>query len=145
MSQHSFDFGFRFYYHTHYKNVDENYQHRQHQRNYNDHGGYTPSELYIEAKYKSLKDELINNDIYSLSINELDISLIKTEKLLATFKAKSMRANQDVVMNDPLNYEINNYSPIKYSHILALVLYSDWTDLQCEFSKTFLETTDSKH
>ena len=42
----------------------------------------------------------------------------------------------------------DNYSSIKYSHILSLVLYSDCSDLQCQFSKTFrlqnkLETLQS--
>ena len=56
MSQYSFDLGFRFYYWPYYKTIDTNYQNTQLDRNHNDHNGYTPSQLYIEQKYKSLKE-----------------------------------------------------------------------------------------
>ena len=46
-----------------------------------------------------------------------------------------------IYQNDPLHYGISNRSPLRFSHLLALVLYSDWTELQCAFTKTFRKTS----
>lgn len=135
MSQFSFDLGIRFYYWDYWKNVRTNYQNIQHDTNHNDHNGYTPSQLYIDPKYTSLKDEMLYNKIYSLHVHELKISLTKADKLSNTYKAKSMRVTFN--LNNNYHYGIDQYSPIKYSHILSLLLYTDWSELQCKFSKTF--------
>ena len=136
VSKRSFDLGFRFYYHDHYKNIHRDYQNQQYVENHNDHGGYSPAELFVESKYFSLKDEIVNNTVQSMSIYEVNISLVKAEKLLKTYKAKSMRVRPFGV-NDPYHYEIDDWAQIRYSHIVALIMYSDWTNLQCAFSKTF--------
>ena len=132
-SQYCFDIGFRFYYWPYYK-------HKQHLRdvdwNLNDHGGYFINQLNIDPKYENLKDEIINNTIYPLGSFQINISITKADKLMATFRAKSIRGYLSGV-NHSLHYEIQIYSPLKYSQLLSLVLYTDWTDLQSEFSKSF--------
>ena len=105
--------------------------------NINDLCGYSPKQLFITPKYKGLKDEIINNDIYSLSCGQLNISIRKTNKLINTLKSKSIRYT---AKNDHLYYDISVWSALRYSHLLALVLYSDWTELQCEFTKTWRKT-----
>ena len=58
VNQLCFDIGFRFYYWNHYKDIDQTYQIDQHDDNQNDHGGYSPSDLFIKRKYRNLKEEV---------------------------------------------------------------------------------------
>ena len=62
-SRYVFSTGFRFYYWRSYKGEDNT---KQHQNNRFDHGGYLPCDLYIAAKYNSLKEELLNNNLFSI-------------------------------------------------------------------------------
>ena len=67
----------------------------------------------------------------------MQVALTKTDKFINTFQAKCSRC---VTSIDYLHYEIPEWTPLKYSHLLALVLYTDWTELQREFTKTFRKT-----
>ena len=102
----------------------------------NHHRGYFPHELYIDPKYKSLKDEILHNIQYSLSTSQLNISIMKTNKLMDTNRARKIES-RIFKTNDPYHYGIANLSPIRFTHLLAAVLYTDWSELCTEFSKTF--------
>ena len=102
--------GFRFYYWSCYKTVTGDYQNKQ-PLNLNIHNGCTPSDLSIEPKYISLKDEIINNTIHSLHINLLKISLLKTDKLMNTLKCKSLRPIFRGEKDDIFYYGIVSYTP----------------------------------
>eukprot|EP01084_Bolivina_argentea_P294146 506051_1 len=138
LTKHSFDIGYRFYYWEYYKYMDQTYQMTQQEDdNLNDHGGYSPRELFVSTKYESLKHEILNNRMYRLTIYQLNISMKKTDKFISTEKAKQTSSGNTFVKNDPLHYDIDNFSPIRYSHILSVILYTDWTQLSTELSKTF--------
>ena len=66
VSQSSFGIGYRFYYWRYYKDTFGT-EELQPANNRYDHGGYDTIELFVASKYKSIKDELINNQFYSLS------------------------------------------------------------------------------
>ena len=112
-------------------------ENQEFEHNINDYCGHSPKELFISHKYTDLKHEIIDNKIYALSQIQINISIKKTNKLMNTFKCKSVRC---CAPRDQLHYKIANWSPLKYSHLLALVLYSDWTELQSEFTKTWRKT-----
>ena len=114
VQKYSFDVGYRFYYWDHYR-MDE---------------------LYIKPKYKSLKEDIRNNTIQQLHIFEFNISIQKVKKYIDTFKVRKIRSRKFGV-NDKYHYNIQNESQIKFSHLLSVVLYTDWSDLSESFSKTF--------
>ena len=71
MARYVFNVGFQLYYWPAYKHeITEN------STNITgfDHGGYEPHQLYIEAKYKSLKDEILSNSHCNLTITEFELS-----------------------------------------------------------------------
>lgn len=95
----------------------------------------------------SIKDEMIKNEIHRLHLYQLNISIKKTNKSMRTLKVKSLRSSSFAI-NDPDHYEIDSYNPVKYSHILSMVLYTDWTELRCKFAgafRHFVENIDLNH
>ena len=103
--------------------------------NQHDHGGYSPKELSVALKYKSLKEEIINNEIYSLNMVQLNTSITKTFKYIHTIKAK--QTTYDMAVDDLFHYDIRKGSIISFDHLLSIILYTDWDKLSCSFSKTF--------
>eukprot|EP01084_Bolivina_argentea_P060660 110812_1 len=65
LSQYSFSIGFRFYYWNYYKQNKVTTQLQLPENRY-DHCGYETYELYIDAKYKSIKQEILNNKHHQL-------------------------------------------------------------------------------
>eukprot|EP01084_Bolivina_argentea_P071332 129717_1 len=119
----SFQVGFRFYYWAYYEKNESNEDILF--WNKNDHGGYTKKELYVEKKYQTLKEEILNH----LAPNEYDIAAVKASKYMDTGKVKSIKVNQTVTQEDPLKYNISNGKTITSEHILSIIIYCDWTGL----------------
>eukprot|EP01084_Bolivina_argentea_P132446 233729_1 len=69
----SFSIGFIFYYWNIYKHKLVTKE-KQSYKNKNDLFEYQPYELYIEAKYDNLQDEMLNNKIVKLKIDEFNYS-----------------------------------------------------------------------
>eukprot|EP01084_Bolivina_argentea_P088413 159626_1 len=101
-----------------------------------------PKELYIQLKYKSLKFELLNNQILPLTIYQLNMSLRKATSYINTIKAKQITALHyrisDVIH---YHYDIAKGTPLSMSHLLSIILYTDWNDLCYQFSTTFRQIT----
>eukprot|EP01084_Bolivina_argentea_P020673 38438_1 len=131
--QPSFSIGYTFYYWKHYKiPLDE---HKEHYANRNEHLGHQTHALYIEEKYSSLKEEILNNKIFTLSKNKYDISLTKMHKYMNTKKVKKMKSVQ--FAEKRLHYDIGTDIPISRHHLLSIILRCDWTTLCTKFSLTF--------
>eukprot|EP01084_Bolivina_argentea_P251843 422545_1 len=116
----SFSIGYRFYYWAYYKkkSLDEN----EYFQNKNDHSGYQPHELYIQAKYNSIKEEILHNEIYSLSLYEYNHSQNKANQFFINATCvKSIFAEE----NRFLMYDIWNEQPILERHLLSVILYCD--------------------
>eukprot|EP01084_Bolivina_argentea_P083866 151818_1 len=139
----TFNIGYRLYYWVFYKNaaaLDDN-EIEEWLWNKNDHGGYKQHQLYVSPKYKTIKDEVLNNTIFALGLYSLNVSIKKTEKYMNAGKVKGMVVRQVFGQNDPLKYNLKNGTPITFHHILAIILYCDESDLSREFSKTFRKTS----
>eukprot|EP01083_Nonionella_stella_P086550 240529_1 len=134
LSEHSFSIGYIFYYWNYYKNntFDQN---EQHFANRNDHRGYKPLELYIASKYLSLKEEVLNNKIYTLSIDEFEKSIYKVSQFMDRAMVKSMKASR--FTQKRLHCDIEANAPLTEEHLLSIILRCDWTELCTKFSSTF--------
>ena len=84
---------------------DEDIFLKQTRSNVNDHSGYLPSELYIKEKCRSLKDEILNNKIYCLSLYQLHMAMRKAKEFSDTETVKKIES-KDWYPEDPLHYKI---------------------------------------
>eukprot|EP01084_Bolivina_argentea_P269891 458812_1 len=134
LSQRSFHSGYRFYYWMYYKTIT-NDQIKQIYYNQNNHDGQLVQDLYVQSKYPSIKEEIVNNKIHCLTTQQVNISITKVNKYYNTKRAKKIKV--EFVVNDPMNYGIDNGTLIHFDHLLSVVLYTDWSDLCTAFSKTF--------
>eukprot|EP01083_Nonionella_stella_P017070 47682_1 len=124
----SFSIGFRFYYWPSYKGIKE----LTNQDAYNvwDHSGYHINELFIEAKYASFKEEISHYKYVSLQQYEGKIT-VKVKQYLQADVMKQTTATEDGT--DEWSYDIEEDDPIQFDHVLALVLYTDDSELCSHF------------
>ncbi len=92
-------------------------------------------EILIEDTHHR-NSTVLNNKTYQLTNYQLQISIIKTKKFIDTYKARKLES-RDFKTNDKYNYGISNRSPITFTRLLSIILYTDWNDLSKEFSKSF--------
>ena len=108
---------------------------------------YQSTEYYIKRKYDTFKDEL--REYKHLSIRHYQNYLTpKVTQYMNTMRAKKTKASKSKAGIDEFKYEIQPESKITFNHLLSVCLYTDFTDLCTEFSKTFrplnnYETLDS--
>ena len=117
----------------------DNYDHNNN-LNVHDHSGYSPKELFITNKYESFKEEIQNyNDYLPFDVYQTDI-ISKVNLYQLTNKCRCMRSmKKDTANCDFVNLEYGLYdeSPVQFNHLLALILYTDYTELSYQFSLTF--------
>ena len=116
-----FKIGYRFYYWQHYKHEetlgDDHYENRE---------ILTRSQLFVAPKYNTIKDEILHNKLCSLSPYGFNISFKKATKYFnESTECKKMMTTVD----DYLQYGIHKGTQISIHHLLALCLYTDWTNL----------------
>eukprot|EP01084_Bolivina_argentea_P084460 152733_1 len=136
----SFSIGFVFYYWTHYKKEVYAPEKRETPGQINDHSGYEPYELYVEAKYRDIKEEILNNNIYWLTLDQFEISYHKSNKYISSAITKQIKAGRA----DWLHYNITTGATVSASNLLAIILYCDWSKLSEAFSKTFRKIKNSE-
>eukprot|EP01084_Bolivina_argentea_P276926 472624_1 len=134
LSKHSFSTGFVFYYWDYYKHAQKEEEIIEQVRNINDLGGYKAHELYVDKKYNDIKVEILNNIIYKLNMKEFKSSLTKANQLIDTAKARKTRA---YFLDGIFYYDIKQGKRLRVSNLLSVILYTDWSKLCFEFSKTF--------
>eukprot|EP01084_Bolivina_argentea_P115643 205617_1 len=132
VSSQSFSIGYTFFYWDFYKNLNET---KQHYANRNDYFGYQPHELYIKQKWKSLKEEILYNNICTLQTAQFDESFTKATSYLQSVTVKQMKSVQYAERR--LHYGIPLGCPITTERLLCIILRCDWSDLCTEFSATF--------
>eukprot|EP01083_Nonionella_stella_P046159 123577_1 len=127
----SFNIGFRFYYWSSYKDGKEPTQ-----KEYNiwDHSGYDIKELFIAPKYASFKEEISHYKYVSLQQYEAKIR-VKVNQYIQSDTFKQTTASHSGTYR--CSYEIQKGEPIRFEHLLALVLYTDYSELSSHFSGTF--------
>ena len=128
MYHHTFQIGFRFYYWNYHKVLAE----KDDQSQVDD---CTISDLYVSRKYENLKEEILNNKIVQLLKFQFVVSENKAKKFMDSERVKQMKVS--FVVNDPMHYGIDNGQNITMQHLLSIILYTDWSKVSMEFSKTF--------
>lgn len=100
--------------------------------NINDHSGYTVSELFVIAKFKCFKEEVVNYKYFTIKEYEEAVTKIKLYQ-----NTEIVRSTQCDTYNAPKHYEIAKGSGLKFGHLLSVILYTDYTKLSTDFSSTF--------
>eukprot|EP01084_Bolivina_argentea_P214692 364454_1 len=96
----------------------------------------TSRQTFVPPKYQNFKEELLQNEIYSLKQTEYD-ELLEQVKIIINLKEARILGSK-VKENEIIkNYGIPNNQPIRLNHILALKAYTDKDALQRKFSETF--------
>ena len=119
-------FGHRFYYWSVYKHCA--------QKDYGPNTGYDKCDWYISKKYKSLQAEILLNKISRLTKIGWQNANAKARKIV-----KSRSAKQSISDNSDLGEycEIRPGTPIDKEHVLAVILYCDYSELSFNFGTTF--------
>ena len=112
----------RFYYWDHYKGW-ENYQGR--------------------PRYKSLKDETLNNKIHVMQKETWNIVLNKAYMYTHCNEGKSIEAKDYKGLNT--FYEIPAFTPMSMSHMMVILMYTNYTDLQHDYKKIGCRESDGNN
>eukprot|EP01083_Nonionella_stella_P101748 288722_1 len=137
----SFSIGFRFYYWPFYKGRKQVPVEEQYKGNVDDHGGYDVSDLFVEQKYSSFKEEIAHYG---------HLNMVQYHKKV-TVKANSYK-DTDIVKQtkrfeskdyyiSKLHYDIAVGSILGYEHLVSLILYTDFSQLSADFSRSFRKTS----
>lgn len=140
-----FSFGFRYFYHKQYKNnlnKEELLPGTRRTVEDGNRGDYTLSDWYINAKYGSLEDEILNNKIFSLKLYQWNNTITKAKLKWDTLK------NSNIVNTANWKWEkvygIKRGTIITLQHIISLLLYTNWSELCFKFSSTYRQLTDNE-
>eukprot|EP01084_Bolivina_argentea_P256131 431122_1 len=124
-----FSIGYLFHY---WNSIQPKYEHLA---NIIDNHGYTLQDLYVAAKYDSIKEEILCNQIFSIPSNEYKSYQTKATKYMKAKEVKNMKSAKSAERR--LHYGIAASSPVTEEHVLSVILYCDQTDLCYKFSETF--------
>eukprot|EP01084_Bolivina_argentea_P163618 284606_1 len=117
VSKTSFSTGLAFYYWPYYRNIgmsDDSVQNK----------------LYVTKKYNDFKTEILRQ-IPMAQYSKL--VYYKSCEIVRTIKAKELSA----VCANHLHYDTESGASIREKHLMAIILYCDFTELCTSFSKTF--------
>ena len=90
--------------------------------NKHDHGGYKVSELFVNAKYGSFKDEIANYENFDIA--QYEEAKTKTNKFIKSEKVKKITAKYTDGWDMFLHYGISFGALLLFGHILSLILYT---------------------
>eukprot|EP01084_Bolivina_argentea_P232021 391145_1 len=127
----SLSIGLRFYYWRYYLTIKQ--IPREKSDNVNDHGGHDICSLFVEKKYASFKEEILNYEYIPIQQYENEI-LVKAENYENTEIVKSTTAS---LWCAPEHYGVLKDEQLSLKNLLSLILYCDCTDLCTNFSSTF--------
>eukprot|EP01084_Bolivina_argentea_P121413 215143_1 len=134
--------GFRYFYWDYYKNNNATSDNAYHTSGTGS-GGSIPAangrsplkEWYIEQKYLSMKDEMLNNHICSLTSTSWQRLLQKAHAHIDTdivkkigFCSRSSTAKC---------YDMKYGTLMKLDHLIAMMIYCNYTELQRKFTETY--------
>eukprot|EP01084_Bolivina_argentea_P076308 138292_1 len=126
----NYSFGQKFYYKDYYATA-------QHGDYKGDNPGYKCKDWYVPKKYENLKDEIINNELCTLNMAQFNIIHSKADTILSKNNSTIIKKYVFENVEDlSIAYGILE-KEIKIHHILCILLYTDFTDLSYNFSKSF--------
>ena len=145
--------GYRFYYWPFYKGNDSKYV-RVFGSTNDENPGYVLSDWYVECKYGSFKEEILLNPKSGLSIRDWNETKTKAEMKLKAYRKnknnRPLRCGVYDVQNgrvrwcddsfsnrwQPL-YDIKKGDEATISHLIALLIYTNYSRACYEFSASF--------
>ena len=99
--------------------------------------GYQLKDWYISSKYDNIKNEALNNRCHSLSLFQWKMVLKKAQIKLAEWRKNSRNRKLECNKSFWTHYDLEYETPITIPHIVALLMYTNYTKASYEFSKTF--------
>eukprot|EP01084_Bolivina_argentea_P224170 379140_1 len=142
-TQKEYNYGFRFYYWRYYEDNRETCDPSQCTKvrgiigNY----GFTLGRFYVQAKYKNLKDELMHNLIFTISLLQFDVLLDKSAAHLIT---EYFRNNVCVGGDRMKYYDMHTGTRLGIEHLAAIMAYCNQDELQRKLSETYRLTSDDE-
>eukprot|EP01083_Nonionella_stella_P045222 121539_1 len=141
-----YSFGVRFYYHKYYKNNNTKQERLPGARGMPEQGNmhintsYSYSSWFVSPKHKTIKDEVLNDAKHGLTMIQYENTVLK-----AMMKHKAMSGTiKGANYKWKIVYEIPEGSPIRMKHILAVLLYTNHSDLSAAFSRSFRKVIGSE-
>eukprot|EP01084_Bolivina_argentea_P119995 212733_1 len=135
-----YQFGFRFYYHDYYKSNNKTTEEIPGSNLYgkggltdNGNPGYMYKDWYITPKYKSMKEDVLQNSCVVMTIEQYQFEMQKCVMKLNGWKRFMKRSSKFYVFV----YGINEGTCITVNHILSVMIYTNYGQLSYHFSKTF--------
>ncbi len=144
--------GFRYFYWKHYEFREEEWDVLYTQPNgqplVEGNEGYKLCDFYVAPKWSNLKEEAINNDTLSFSRSQFEDLVEKaTAKLLSWSKdSKARELGAQSAWLEQYSFcekafGIKRGAPIKVEHIVALLMYTDFTEHSRLFSASFRKSS----
>eukprot|EP01084_Bolivina_argentea_P284005 486582_1 len=143
-----YSLGYRFFYWSHYKNSNDlcdPADWRTHIECVPDrvaNKGFTLRDCYIPRKYKSFKIEITKNSIKNISMYQWDYQLLSAKKHCRSKHFKSFICAR---LASARYYELRPFSNITQYHILSVMLYCNFDNLQKEFTTTFRMISETEN
>ena len=88
---------------------------------------HTDDRHYVAARYPKWKEEILNYK--HLDIDQYKEAFNKAQEYIKTAVAKSIKSLDDLLQN-----------PLSTSHLVAIILYCDYSELSTDFTKSFRKT-----
>ena len=141
-----YGFGVRYYYHSYYQHNQMKQELIPGASGWSDNGNmdinasYTYSDWYIHPIYGSMKEEVLNGKNQRITMKQCKETVIKASMKLDALKhrIRGSRREWEIV------YAMKRGSAITVKHIMSILLYTNFTDLSCEFSRTFRKTNEKE-
>ena len=138
-----YDSGYRFFYWEFYRHNKNTMMYRKEEitepGNQKENGGYHKLEdFYVKPMYKNLKEEILEfgtnfGALYGIAMNQWDTIEARGVDL-QTQKIKRLKIVDDSLLD---TYKLRFGDPIKLSHLLAVALWCNFTDMAAVFAETF--------
>eukprot|EP01084_Bolivina_argentea_P292986 503847_1 len=108
---------------------------------YTDYWSKTIGIFAQTGKYESIKEEVITNKIYSISIDQFEAACNKAKYLLE--QSPNIRALRCDYFSAS-QFKMKEYQPPTMEHILGVILYTDYDSLSFRFSQTFRKISENE-
>eukprot|EP01084_Bolivina_argentea_P312395 540834_1 len=139
-----YQYGVRFYYWKYYKKyggqvdpVRKDFDMKKTRKTWNEsmfQNEVSLSKWYINKNYNTFKEELIQNEIYHISQTQWGHNYSKAMAHLLTKKVREIYCPR---RESAKCYEMKYEQNMSVDHIIALMIYCNYDQLQSQFTKTF--------
>eukprot|EP01083_Nonionella_stella_P041659 112866_1 len=141
LSSSSFNIGLRFYYWSWYESKQTIPDEEQDSDNIHDHSGHAVCDLYVTKKYATFKEEIshypsvlefsmVDYKHLVTKVNQYtDSKIVKASKACGGFTYDTREGH--------FHYAVDRESCLSFDHLVAVLLYTDYTKLSSNFTSSF--------